>query len=271
MPGRTMKAVLAIIALAALGTPAVGGSRPSFVEGGKLAVCVDPTFPPMEYMETAEAKRPVGFDVDLIDTLAAHWKVEPQLVLLDFSGLLPALDAKRCDMMISGATLKPERLEKFDGVPYLKTGNVIVGRADAEGGYTSYEDFSGKVLAVQAGTTLEKILRQANEGLRGAGKAEIEIQTYPKGTDVVQQVLLGRVTGGVTLDSEFAFRELQQPGKLKILFTDPSKEQYAAYFRKAGDGEAVRAAVGDLAASGKLAAAAAKWRIPESALQGLGQ
>lgn len=252
---------------------AVAEPKPSFVSGGKLVVCLDPTFPPMEYMESPDAKQPVGFDVDVISALADVWGVEPQLVTLDFSGLLPALDAKRCDMMISGATLKAERLEKFNGVPYLKTGSVVIGKADAEGEYASYEDFSGETLSYQSGSIYEKIVADANENLKKASKPEIGVQAYPKGTDVVQQVLLGRVKGGITLDSEFAFRDLQKPGELKVIFSDPDKEQYAAYFRKepASDQAAVEAAVAELVTSGRLAAIVEKWRIPADALDGIGQ
>ncbi|MBZ0262858.1 MAG: transporter substrate-binding domain-containing protein [Hyphomicrobiales bacterium] len=263
-------------ALAGLGmctAAASAGAAPTFVAGGKLVVCVDPTFPPMEYMESTESKEPVGFDIDLITALSGAWKVEKELVALDFSGLLPALEAKRCDMMISGATLKPERLEKFGGTPYLKTGNVIMGKADATGSYASYGDFSGKTLAMQAGTIFEKIIGKANEELKAANKTEITVQTYPKGNDVVQQVLLGRVDGGVTLDSEFAFRELQQPGQMKILFADPEKEQYAAYFRKepAGDQAAVDSAIAELLSSGMMKAITEKWHIPASAVEGVGK
>ncbi|WP_436637946.1 transporter substrate-binding domain-containing protein [Microbaculum sp. FT89] len=269
--------LIGLVALSALATAAPAGAgaetAPSFVSGGKLLVCLDPTFPPMEYMENADANQPVGFDVDVITALAETWKVEPQIVTLDFSGLLPALDAKRCDMMISGATLKPERLESFNGVPYLKTGSVVVGRSDADGAFSSYEDFSGKTLSYQSGSIYEKIVADVNAALKTAGKAEIDVQAYPKGTDVVQQVLLGRVTGGITLDSEFAFRDLQKPGELKVIFSDPNKEQYAAYFRKepASDQAAVEAAVAELVSSGRLKAIAETWRIPADALDGIGQ
>jgi polar amino acid transport system substrate-binding protein len=252
--------------------PASAASLPSFVLGGKLVACVDPTFPPMEFVESPDDKEPAGFDIDLISALAELWKVKKQLVLMDFSGLLPGLEAKRCDIMISGATLKPDRLAKFGGVPYLRTGNVIVGKADASGSYSSYADFSGKTLAMQAGTVFEKIIADANAALKSAGKPEIAVQTYPKGTDVVQQVLIGRVDGGITLDSEFAFRDLKQPGQLKIIFADPNKEQYAAYFRKdpVEDQSAVQGAVTQLLSSGKLKEIAEKWRIPASAVEGVG-
>jgi polar amino acid transport system substrate-binding protein len=267
------RAVVVLMSAGALHIlPASAASSPSFVQGGKLVACVDPTFPPMEFMESPDAKEPTGFDIDLISALADLWKVEKQLVALDFSGLLPGLEAKRCDIMISGATLKPDRLAKFGGVPYLRTGNVIVGKADASGDYSSYADFSGKTLAMQAGTVFEKIIADANSRLKAAGKPEIAVQTYPKGTDVVQQVLIGRVDGGVTLDSEFAFRDLQQPGQLKIIFADPNKEQYAAYFRKhpAEDQAAVQDAVAQLLSTGKLKEIAEKWRMPASAVEGVG-
>jgi polar amino acid transport system substrate-binding protein len=34
---------------------------------------MDVSFPPMEYFETAGARTPVGFDVDLVTAIAKEW------------------------------------------------------------------------------------------------------------------------------------------------------------------------------------------------------
>jgi polar amino acid transport system substrate-binding protein len=125
-----------------VGAPAKAAG-PSFVQGGKLAACVDPSFPPMEFVQTP-GQPPVGVDVDVVKGLADVWGVKADLTSMDFAGLLPGLESKRCDIVISGALLKPERLKTFDGVPYLKTGIVMIGRADDKGSYSSYEDYADK-------------------------------------------------------------------------------------------------------------------------------
>ena len=51
-------------------TPALA-EGPAFISGGKLQACVDPTFPPMEFMADAADKEPSGVDIDVGRALAA--------------------------------------------------------------------------------------------------------------------------------------------------------------------------------------------------------
>lgn len=261
-----------ILALASLlaASPAFA-DPPSFAAGGKFQACVDPSFPPMEFVETA-GEAPVGVDIDVIKALADHWKATPEIVTMDFNGLLPGLASKRCDIVISGALLKPERLETLSGVPYLKTGIVMIGKADDSTAYRSYEDFSGKTVAVQSGTSYVDLLTKVNEDLKKAGKPEITLQSYPKQTDAIQQVMVGRAVATISQDTEFAYRELQAPGTLKIVYSAGAEDQYAAYFRKdAKDEAAVAEAVKAIAANGALKAVADKWKLPAATIDGIGQ
>lgn len=267
------KSICLYVLLAAVpadATPALADG-PSFVSGGKLQACVDPTFPPMEFVKTP-GEPPVGIDIDVVKALAAHWKVEANITAMDFNGLLPGLESKRCDIVISGALLKPERLEKFSGVPYLKTGVVMIGKADDATAYKSYEDFSGKVVAVQTGTAYIDLLNKVNDDLAKAGRDKITLQTYPKQTDAIQQVMVGRATGTISQDTEFAYRDLQQPGELKILYAAGAADQYAAYFRKdEADQAAVASAVKALLADGTMKTIAEQWKLPMSTIAGVGE
>lgn len=270
-----MAHVLKIAALATLlATTAAMAQEvavPSFAKSGELSVCVDPTFPPMEYFKEAGNQEATGFDIDFTEALAGHWNAKAKFVVLDFTGILPGLEARRCDIAISGITIKQERLQNFSAVPYLKTSQIILARTDSKETVNAYEDLSGKLVAAQAGTTFVDALNKANENLAAAGRDPIKIQSYPKGTDVIQQILNGRVVGGVSLDSEFAWREIQSPGQMKIVFTDPRAERYGAYLRKnAEDEAAIRSAVDALQKSGELARIAEKYKLQESATQDLG-
>ncbi|MFZ1743626.1 MAG: transporter substrate-binding domain-containing protein [Pontixanthobacter sp.] len=264
--------LLAAALLLSVAPAASAVDAPSFASDGKLVACIDPTFPPLEFMENPEAKRPVGFDVDMLDALAEKWGVKAEFVLLEFSGLLPALEARRCDIMASGAVMNEERMQKFSGAPYMNTGYIILGKSDTPDTFESYDDFSGQKVAVQAGSLLEKVLDKANERLKADGKEVITIQPYPKATDVIQQVLIGRVVGGTSLDTEFAFRDMQKPDELKVLFADPEKQQYTAYFRKepAGDQAIVNATVRELIESGKMKEIGNRWNMLPDAFDGLG-
>ncbi len=64
--------VLAMLAF----TGAAQTAAPSFISGDRWNVCMDPSFAPMEFVETA-GQEPVGFDVDLTNLLAKAWNVNP--------------------------------------------------------------------------------------------------------------------------------------------------------------------------------------------------
>src|SRR5882724_10084526 len=115
--------ILALIAaLTVIGT--VGAASPV---KGSFKFCSDPTFPPMEY-KTAAGKA-AGFDIDLSNAIAKNWKVKSKFVETAFPGLLPALAAKRCTIVISGIFITPDRVAQFPAVAYMKTHRAPVVQA----------------------------------------------------------------------------------------------------------------------------------------------
>jgi len=251
---------------------AFAAPKPSFVADGTLTVCVDPTFPPMEFFAAEGDKAPTGFDIDLAKALASHWGVKPAFSIMDFNGLMPSLSAKRCDAVISGALLKEERLKTFDAVPYLNTYIVVVGKSGTPA-LKSLEDLSGKTVAIQSGTAYGPILDEVNKGLVKKGAKQIIIQQYVKQSDAIQQLLVGRAFGVVSQDTEVAYRSASSPGQFETIFTierDPV-ERYGVYLpRNPEDTKAVAAAVSELAKSGKLGAIAREWKFAPKQIEGIG-
>ena len=266
MVSKALKSRIALLSvvgmLSAVAPAAAEDAKPSFAGKGEFVVCTDATFPPMEFFEKADDQKPVGFDIDLASALANHWGLTPRLVVSDFTGLLPGLESQRCDGVISGILVTPERTKSYDAVPYLGTALVVFTGAKSELTISGPADLGGKVVAVQAGTHYVEQLEAVNAKLKSEGKDEISIQTYPKQTDVIQQVLVGRAAAAVSQDTELAYRELQQPGQLKTIYAFPGEDKFGVYLRRTGDDKkAVAAAVAALAADGTLKSIAEKWRL----------
>lgn len=258
---------LAAFAASAAGSLAAEGARPSFAEKGEFVVCTDATFPPMEFFENAGDQAPVGYDIDLAGALAGHWQIKSRLVVADFAGLLPGLEAQRCDAVISGILVTEERTKTYDALPYLGTALVAFTSAKSDLTIADPADLSGKVVAVQAGTHYVEQLEKVSAALKAAGRDEISIQTYPKQTDVIQQVLVGRAAAAVSQDTELAYREIQNPGQLKTIYTFPGEDNFGVYLRRnGGDKEAVGAALAELAANGTLNTITEKWRLSPDAI-----
>lgn len=255
--------VLAVLIGASNGLAAE--QKPDFVSGGVLKVCTSGEFPPMEYYQNPGDKDLVGFEVDVMDAIAKHWGVTAEYVVGDFKGLLPSLDSKRCDLVASGILITPARLEKYDGIPYFSSRIVMVTAAsDAETKVPA--DVSGKVMAIEAGTSYEKMVADLNTELEAAGKAPVEAQTYPSASGVIEQILVGRATATITQDTTAAYRMLQVPGRLSVSYTYDQSENYGIYLRKSdGDRQLLKEAIEALQASGEMKALLQKWSLPETA------
>jgi polar amino acid transport system substrate-binding protein len=251
------------------GTTAKGGAPGKIADEGKITACMDVSFPPMEYFESAGARKPVGFDVDLISAIAKQWGVTPQFSQTSFDGLLPALSGGRCDVVASGIFITEERTATFPAVPYFKSRRVLLVREGNPEQIKSLEELSGKTAATQVATEYEKTLKKLDKDLRAQGKPGIRVQTYPKASDAVQQLVVGRAVAVYTQDTEAAFRSKAQPGQFEIAFADPAAETFGIYHRKdeADLGKGLQAAVKKLSQDGSLAEIAKRWGLPESGVE----
>jgi polar amino acid transport system substrate-binding protein len=234
-----------------------------FGDDGVLTNCVDPSFPPMEYFENQEAQEPIGFDIDLVNAIGERLGVEVTHIPTEFTGLLPALDAGRCDVVASGIYLTAARLETFDAQPYYDTSVILLTRADNTE-ITSPDDLSGKTVAVQAGTNYVNILNDLNAQLEAEGKPLMEIQPYPKQTDAIQQLVVGRADATITQDTEAAFRETAQAGQFKIAYTYPDAETFGIYYQQGAEplAAALAETVEGMRDDGTLAEIAETWNLP---------
>jgi polar amino acid transport system substrate-binding protein len=253
--------LIGVVVLTVAGTAGAGPQVTSPVKGS-FKYCSDPTFPPME-LETS-AGRPIGFDVDLANAIARYWKVKANFVKTGFTGLLPGLGSKRCNMVISGLFVTPDRTKTFPAVGYMRSHRSLLVQAGNPKRINGPNALSGKTVAVQAGTKYEEYLKSLNEQFKSAGRPQFTLQSYPGDTDAVAQLLIGRADAVMTQDTSSAFQKKANPRKLAIAYLFPEKDTFGIYYRKADKklGTGVRAAVRALKKNGTLKRIATKWQIP---------
>jgi len=242
-------AALAAAALVAAGTAGAGRHAATFT------YCTDPTFPPMELASSSGAIS--GFDVDMAAALAKTWGGTAKPVKTAFPGLIPALDAKKCDAVISGIFVTPDRLKQAGAVGYMETHRVFIVKAGNPKRVTGPNSLKGLNVAVQAGTKYEQYLKTLQK------KLGFNLQSYPGDNDAVAQVLLGRADVVLTQDTSFAFQARAHPGKIAVGYTFPDKDTFGIYYRK-GDpvGSQVSTGLKQLVAAGTLKKLAVKYKIP---------
>lgn len=111
-------------------TTAMAGSALDKILGkGELRIGTSGQQPPM----TATTKKGeiIGLDADIAKAMAAAMAVKLKFVVMPFNELLPALEADRVDMVISGMTMTAKRNLKvaFAG-PYYVSGKGILAIAE---------------------------------------------------------------------------------------------------------------------------------------------
>lgn len=138
---------------------AEGGDRlTSIKENGKLVVVTSPDYPPYEFIDLEGNY--VGADISFAQYIADRMGVQLEILELDFTGVLAAISAGKADLAIAGLTVAEERKESMDFSDfYHSEGNqAIVILKENAASLKSFEDFTGKKVAAQNGTTQEELV-----------------------------------------------------------------------------------------------------------------
>lgn len=142
---------MAVCCLALLIT-GCGSDQPKAGEAAKtIRVGAETTFPPFEFAD--EKGNYAGFDLDLIHAVAKEIGAEVEFKSMGFDALIPALNSKQIDVIISAMSITDERKQAvLFSDPYYKSGVAIVVRKD-ETGIRGKDDLEGKTIACQIGNT----------------------------------------------------------------------------------------------------------------------
>lgn len=158
---------------------ACGGTSGGKAPVSKLVVAIDATYPPMEYVDEKDGKTFIGFDVDLAKALAKEMGVEVEIKNVEWNSIIPGLQAKQYDAIISSMNITEERAKEVDFIEYVKMSQVFVS---LKGGtqVTKESELSGKNVAVQDGTTSHEHM---DEVMKSKVKDVKQLLTFPGATD----------------------------------------------------------------------------------------
>ena len=113
-------------------------------------------YPPFEYNEKGEIK---GFDIDLARLIAKQLGKEALFDSMQFSSILPAINANQVDVAISTITITEARKKNCDfSTPYYFESLAAV--FDQQHPIKNVRQLSGKKIAAQLGSTMELWLRK---------------------------------------------------------------------------------------------------------------
>lgn len=137
--------------LAAAAMMLAAASSAATAEWTKVRIGTEGAYPPFNFVDSAGQLQ--GFDVDIAKTLCERMKVECELIVQDWDGIIPALLAKKYDAIIASMSITDERKKTVDFTnKYYQTPAKFVVRKDSGITDTTPEALKGKVLGAQSAT-----------------------------------------------------------------------------------------------------------------------
>jgi polar amino acid transport system substrate-binding protein/arginine/ornithine transport system substrate-binding protein len=167
----------------------------------KVRVGVEGNYPPFSKMG-ADGKLS-GFDIDIALALCEQMKAQCTLVQQEWDGMMPALSAKKFDMIVASMTITEERRKAADfSDPYYSVPSRFIAKAGAFKDH-SPAAFKGKKIVVLRNSPRGKYLAEQYK--------DNELLQVAKETDVYLELAAGRgdIGFGSTVVSAEAF--LKQP------------------------------------------------------------
>ncbi len=186
---------------------------------------IDFGFPPFGFVD--KDGKPSGFDVESLDWIAKKMGFTVKHQPMDWDGIIPALTAKKIDVIASGMSATAERAKIVNfTIPYYEVTQVLVVGQDEKATLPEMLK-SGKKIGVQRGTVTAKLLEELS------AKPEYKFEAVPyDSTDLsMEDLKIGRIAGS-GMDSTIA-KEAVKNGKFKIAGTfDAPPEKYGYAVRK---------------------------------------
>lgn len=182
--------VLAALAVSAFAVPntsaaaakcepeAVAKKYPSLV-GKTIRVAQDGESAPYTFRDPEDFNKLIGLDADLVRAAFACIGVPFEFKTGQWSGLLPAVIAGQADLMWSNLYYTPPRAEHVDFVTYLLAATGGLVRKGNPKNIHGLDDLCGLRAAAGLGTVEEASFRRTSDKCMAAGKAPLEILTYP--------------------------------------------------------------------------------------------
>jgi polar amino acid transport system substrate-binding protein len=217
---KVLTVVVAAALLAVLAIPSLAGdielakksTLQQIISDNKLRVGFEAGYAPFEM--TNKKGEFVGFDIDMAKLMAEAMKVKLELVNTAWDGIIPALNSKKFDIIMSGMTVTQERNLKVGFAdPFITIGQTILLAKKHEGKVKSWKDLNDPKFTITSklGTTGEKATKEK--------MPKAKYKSFETENDAVLEVVNGKADAFV-YDLPYCVVALAQQGAGKLLFLD---------------------------------------------------
>jgi polar amino acid transport system substrate-binding protein len=249
----------------------VSSALPADIQSAKeIKVGSDISYPPIEFLKLG-TQDPTGVDYDIGQALGSKLGVKVTFINSTFDGLIPALQAKRFDMLMSAMTDNKTRQAKVDFVDYFTAGTgILVAKGNAKN-INSLDDLCGKTVALERGTTQADVADAQSQKCTSSGKPAVNVLKLDKDTDALQQLKIGRSDADIN-DFPVAAYNAQVSGggkDFQVAGQQFNSAPYGIAFDKSSTQlrDAVQGALKAIVADGTYDQILSKWQVSAGALK----
>jgi polar amino acid transport system substrate-binding protein len=230
------------------GSSSTGGGDLGLITAGTLTIGSDIPYPPFE-----QGKPPdyTGFDVDLMDAIAAKLDLKPKWVDTAFGTIFADEQAGKFDIVASSTTITPSRSKRVTfSDPYFDADQSLMVQKGSP--LQSKDD-------ITSSTTIG-----AQEGTTGQDYAEkntpATVQAYPEIGTAFNALQSGQIDGVINDFAVSAFALKKYP-QLDVVETIPTGENYGFPMQTQNTAlqDAVNGALKDVVADGTYEKIFKKW------------
>jgi len=219
-------------------------------QGKALIVGTSADYEPFEYVD--ESGNYVGFDIELMEEVAARLDMEIEWQDIAFDGLIGSLQSDKIDAIIAAMSATPEREEQVDFTkPYFIGADAIIVAEGSGIEIDKNEDMNGYRVGVQSGTIQEEWV-DAN--------IDAEVSRYERAEQAIMDLKSGRID--VVAMDYYAATSFMAQGGLELGLKTEFSGELMAIAVKEGNTELrdqIDAVVAELQAEGFVEELALKY------------
>lgn len=148
---------------------------------------------PWSSIKEGTADEFIGFDHDLTEAIAKKLGLTLEVSNMGFDALIPSLDAKRVDIVVSGMFDTLERQKKVDFIDYAIGGSIMLQRAAMENGPAERDQLCGFKVAALRGSLEAANAGDISDKCQAAGKKPLDLKIFPDAGAALPALLSGQV------------------------------------------------------------------------------
>ncbi|MFK0333706.1 ABC transporter substrate-binding protein [Rhizobium sp. NPDC090275] len=228
------------------------------IKPGTLVMSTNPTLPPLQFVDSSGELK--GMRVELGAEIAKRLCLQPEYVRIEFSAMVPGLQAGRWDMINTGIFFTEERAKIMQMIPYEDQAISVSIAPNSDKKVATKDDLAGMTIGVEIGGFEETKTRLLDKELRDAGKEGLTIQTFDNFALAYQSLRAGQVQAVVSIDA--VAKEYDSRGDFKRALSGLYPAPVSVAFKSTVVADAVSATLKEMKTDGSLKALFDKYGMP---------